>query len=138
MTAATALSLSADLQISTRRFGMLHVPSHAVVTFPDGLPGFEELHRFALLPVRDGVAWLQSIDLPALAFLLAHPERIVPGAWADTPGSWVIITLGGPTGDATANLLAPLIIDPVTRQGRQQIAADGRWSTAHPVTLDQL
>lgn len=141
MTAAAAITLAedtADLQVTTRRFGLLQVPVDAVIAFPDGLPAFEECRRFALLPVREGIAWLQSVELPALAFLLARPDRIVPGAWAELPHSWVIITLGGASGNATANLLAPLVIDPVTRQGRQQIAADDRWSTDHPVTLDQL
>ncbi|MDX2208426.1 MAG: flagellar assembly protein FliW [Gemmatimonadales bacterium] len=141
MTAAAAITLAedtTDLQVATRRFGILQVPVNAVIAFPEGLPGFEECRRFALLPVREGIAWLQSIDLQALAFLLARPDRIVPGAWSELPHSWVIITLGGPSGDATANLLAPLVIDPVARQGRQQIAADDRWATDHPVTLDQL
>lgn len=141
MTAAAAITLAedtADLQVTTRRFGLLQVPVDAVIAFPDGLPAFEECRRFALLPVREGIAWLQSVELPALAFLLARPDRIVPGAWTELPHSWVIITLGGASGNATANLLAPLVIDPVTRQGRQQIAADDRWSTDHPVTLDQL
>jgi flagellar assembly factor FliW len=34
----------------------------------------------------------------------------------------------------TANLLAPLLVDCETRQGRQLVLEGGRYSTRHPLT----
>src|SRR4051812_26017166 len=65
------------MQIQTTRFGVVTVdPSH-VMTFPQGLIGFESqpAARFALLQWGNAGAfyWLQSADDPELAFLVVDP-----------------------------------------------------------------
>ncbi|MCL4864747.1 MAG: flagellar assembly protein FliW [Gemmatimonadales bacterium] len=127
--------ISATIRVATLRFGAIEIPSTAVYTFPRGLPGFDGLDRFALLPVREGLGWLQSLEVASLAFLVAEPHRIVPGAWEGTRGAWAIITLGETPEHCTANLRAPLILNPVNRLGLQWIAADSSLSTVEPVNL---
>jgi len=117
------------------RFGTIEIPSSDIFTFPRGLPGFDGLDRFALLPIRDGLGWLQSAEVDSLAFLLAEPRKIVPGAWEGTQGAWAIITLGDTPEHCTANLRAPLILNPVNRLGVQWIASDSTLSTVEPVNL---
>jgi flagellar assembly factor FliW len=134
----TAAPLIPDLQctVETRRFGPLLVDPEALLETPEGLPGFEELRQFVLLLVRADVAWLQSAELPALAFLLVRTVRVDPTAWPEHPDAWAIVTLEPETGAATANLLAPVFIDRVAGTAQQRISADARWTTAHPVQLD--
>jgi flagellar assembly factor FliW len=134
----TAAPLIPELQLTihTTRFGPLLVDPEAVLDTPDGLPGFEDLRHFVLLPVRADLAWLQSAELPGLAFLMIRTDRVDPAAWPGHPDAWAIVTLAPETGDATANLLAPVLIDRDTRTLQQRIAADTRWTTAHPVELD--
>lgn len=134
----TAAPLIPDLQITveTKRFGPLLVDPAALLDTPEGLPGFEELRQFILLPVRADLAWLQSAELPALAFLMVRTTRVEPSAWPEHPDAWAIVTLGPDAGEVTANLLAPVLIDRTAGTAHQRIAADTRWATAHPVDLD--
>lgn len=134
MTAARPLPIE-TIDIATLRFGILRLPAEELLEFPEGIPGFEEQTRWVLLPVREGLGWLQAVDLPSLAFLVVAPERVVPGAWADAPGSWAIVTLGATPAEATANLLAPIRIDPRTRQGHQAIHPEAGFGTAQPFDL---
>lgn len=133
-----SLSKPAPVRLSTLRFGQLEIPADDVFTFPRGLPGFDGLDRFALLPIREGLGWLQSAEVDSLAFLVAAPHRIVPGAWEGTPGAWAIITLGDSPEHCTANLRAPLILNPDNRLGVQWIASDSSLSTVEPVNLLNL
>jgi flagellar assembly factor FliW len=134
----TAAPLIPDLRltIETTRFGPLLVVPEAVLETPEGLPGFEELRHFVLLPVRDDLAWLQSAELPALAFLMIRTDRVEADAWPHHADAWAIVTLEPATGHATANLLAPVLIDRATGTAHQRITTDPRWTTAHPVQLD--
>ena len=63
------------MRIESDKLGQLEVDESTVLTFPQGLLGFDEARRFALVDTHDsGVYfWLQSIDDPALAFLTAVP-----------------------------------------------------------------
>lgn len=134
----TAAPLIPDLRltINTTRFGPLLVAPEAVLETPEGLPGFEELRQFVFLAVRDDLAWLQSVELPALAFLMIRTERVDAAAWPHHPDAWAIVTLEPETGDATANLLAPVLLDRAAGTAHQRITTDPRWTTAHPVQLD--
>jgi flagellar assembly factor FliW len=132
--------------------GRVAVPAASVYTLPAGLVGFGQYTRYALVPSgREGVFWLQSLDEPSLAFVLADPFRAVPGYAADIPdpelaplgaggeGDFVVlvvVTLSGTAGvPATANLRAPLVFNVVTRRARQIVLPDDRLGTAEPIQL---
>ena len=53
----------------------LDIAPEQVIQFPEGLPGFEDLHRFGLFDQgTDAVLFtLQSLDDPAVAFTVADP-----------------------------------------------------------------
>jgi len=138
MTAAAASLGHEVAEVVTLRFGTLAVPTDELIHFPDGLPGFETSHDFVLLPVRPGLAWLQSTDIPALAFLLVEPTRVHPDAWVDDPAAWAVVTFGRTPADATANLMAPIRIDAGTRTAEQVIAASSGFTTAEPFDLAQV
>jgi len=62
--------------IKTSRFGLVELKSEDVLTFPEGLLGFQSLRQFVLLddPNDDIFAWLQSCELPSIAFPVLEPE----------------------------------------------------------------
>ncbi len=129
------------LNVPTRLFGPLTIPLESCYDFPLGLPGFPALHTFALLPAApSGLHWLQSVEEPALAFLLIAPDRLVPDFDRQPvkagPGDLLlaIVTLPVEEGaPATANLQAPLLLDPVRRTARQYILERSPWGFHHPV-----
>jgi flagellar assembly factor FliW len=138
MSAAT-LPLPIDLTFESHLFGTLTVPRHDIIAFPEGLPGFESFRRFTLLPTSAaGLYWLQSVEEPALAFLVVESRRIAPAAWPEQPGALAIVTLPAGPGPATANLQAPILVDPVRITGRQVIAPESAWGTTHAFDLSAL
>ena len=66
----------AALNVDTSRFGPVTVAEDKVIHFSKGLPGFVSQRRYILLDHdKDGhFKWLQSVDDPALAFLLTNPN----------------------------------------------------------------
>ena len=77
------------------RFGSIDYQDQDVLHFPDGLVGFSGLNRFLLLEHKPGSAfrWLQSVDDPAVAFLMADPFVYVPD-YAPMIGDGALASLG--------------------------------------------
>jgi flagellar assembly factor FliW len=67
------------IKVNTLMFGELLVPEEKIITFKDGIPGFPESKRFFILDHKDTpLKWLQSIDEPELAFIIAESNTIEP------------------------------------------------------------
>lgn len=134
------------MKIETRRFGTVKIDERTVVVLPQGLIGFPLLTRFvAIEQGRAGCfTWWQAVDDKDAAFVVVDAHAILPdydlkGLDADladlglggstSPQVLVLATVSGPTLDAvTLNLAAPVIVNPVTRQGRQVVFPDGRYA----------
>ena len=136
--AATAIAVTDTVIVETRRFGTLAVPADAMLEFPNGLPGFGEMRQFVLLPVREDLAWLQSAEHPALAFLLVRPWRVVTGAFDGDAAMWAMVAIGSDPARSSANLMAPVRIDPAAGTGEQTILTDTAWPTAVPLDLTMV
>ena len=68
------------MKIETYLFGAVEVSPEKVVTFPNGLVGFEESKRFMLAHAEGKVQptsyTLQSLDEPTLAFEIVDPTTL--------------------------------------------------------------
>ncbi|HEY4364424.1 MAG TPA: flagellar assembly protein FliW [Bryobacteraceae bacterium] len=129
----------------------------AVLTFPAGIPGFESATRFVLRepPEYAPVVSLQSIDLD-LSFL-AVPVGALDAAYSlavneedlrrlglpterqPLPGADVLclaLLCAPKTGPATANLLAPLVVNLKSRVAVQAVRSDARYSHQQPLPGD--
>ncbi len=63
------------MRIETTRFGVLEVDEDKLINLLWGLPGFEDIKRFALIEYKEGpFHWLQAVDEPTLAFVICAPE----------------------------------------------------------------
>jgi flagellar assembly factor FliW len=151
--AGTKHSRSSSFTITTRDLGQRQVDDEKIITFPYGLPGFEDCRRFVLLeyPFSSLFRCLQSTDRPEVAFVVADPLNLVAD-FKVTPGNaglmeWrqedprnikVLVILNIPPGrprDMTANLMAPLIINMRTRRGRQVVIDRPEYSCRHQVIV---
>ena len=132
--------------VGPRRFGARTVPPDRVVVFPDGLIGFRDARRFALLepdPADSPLLCLVSLDTPELGFVVCDPTTrwpdyaadlgLVGDLYRDGPVVLAIVTLPPDPRAMTVDLLAPLVIDWETRTGRQIVLDSGRYSTRHPL-----
>jgi flagellar assembly factor FliW len=63
------------MQVDTTRFGKIEIAEKELIIFPWGIPGFEELKSYVLLEYKNGpFQWLQSVEEPAVAFVVCAPD----------------------------------------------------------------
>ena len=120
---------------------------NVVIEFPAGIPGFETCRRFVLIatPELAPLGCLRALDPPEASFLTIDPRRLDPsydctlreferarlGA-GDEPLVWlVIVTVSGR--HATANLRAPVVINPRRMVGCQFIRDDSSYPVHFPI-----
>jgi flagellar assembly factor FliW len=143
--------------VETKYFGTLPCDAGSVFDFPQGLPAFEEEKAFVLIegPLRQGapLVFLQSmaraslcfVALPVVAIDQSYQLAIVPEDLEDLdldPGQQpalgaevtvlALVTFHGEP-MATANLMAPVVLNVKTRRGLQAIRRDSRYSHEHPI-----
>jgi len=138
------------LNINTNRFGVITVSSEDIVTFPEGLIGFRNHKRYVLLEPEEiaPFKWLQSVDEEWLAFVLIEPLFLVDeydieinAEFASelkllSPSDadiYVIVTVAENPQNATANLQAPIIMNPKLRIAKQVILIDSSHSIRYSI-----
>jgi flagellar assembly factor FliW len=63
------------MQVNTTRFGTIEIKESELISFPWGIPGFEHLKSYVLLEYKNGpFQWLQSVEEPAVAFVVCAPD----------------------------------------------------------------
>ena len=63
------------MQVDTTRFGIIEIEEKELIDFPWGIPGFEHLKSYVLLEYKNGpFQWLQSVEEPAVAFVVCPPD----------------------------------------------------------------
>lgn len=144
----------ATMQIETTRFGSVEVPEGHLIHLKGGLIGFPKESKFALIPHGEStlIAWLQSAVTPELAFPVVSAHGLVldypdvplegvaekAGLAGSTDDFAVLAVLCAPRGmPATVNLLAPLLINSVTRQGAQVFLEGSRFTTRELFVIPQ-
>lgn len=141
------------MQAQSTRFGRLEIPEEKTLAFPDGLLGFEECKRFALLEhaPETPFKWLQCLDDPDVAFVVLSPLEFVPGYAVELgrddvvklglkdareAAVYVLVVIPDDPSAMTANLQGPLVLNVERRVGRQVVLADGRYRTRHPILAE--
>ena len=133
------------MEVKTKANGIVNVEEKQIVTFEDGLLGFEDFKSYALIDSEyEPFIWLQSIDKAELAFLLVDPFLIYPKYEADIDDSalryikisspediivMTIVTVPNDGSAITANFLGPLVINRKNNQCVQVVLNDARWTT---------
>ncbi len=66
------------MRILTPRFGELNIPEDTIITFPEGLPGFDS-KRWVVFSREETpmIEWLQSIDEPEIALMVMDPVDLL-------------------------------------------------------------
>ena len=139
------------MKILTSRFGEIEVEDSAVVDMPAGVIGFPGRQRYVIIrhSPESPFYWFQAVDQSDLAFVIVDPKVFMPDYEVPMPkallealnvespdqlGVFVIITIPEGRPDAmTANLLGPLVVNPVAKLARQIVLDDRRYSHRHPI-----
>jgi flagellar assembly factor FliW len=136
--------------IKTVNFGELEVPEDKIITFKEGLPGFPQIHRFAVLEKDElkPFQYLQALDDPPIALFVINPFVIDPTYEFRLTESdmeevssknsaelavYAVATIPDDPSRATINLMAPIVINDRDRCGKQVILHESKYSVRHPL-----
>jgi flagellar assembly factor FliW len=128
------------------RFGAFAVDPASVVQFAHGLPGFERCRRFVVLSDARLAPFtaLHGLDAPGPTFLTLDPRGLVADyavalgprerarldAGAEEPLLWLAIVHVDETA-LTANLRAPIVINPRRMIGLQIVGDESPYAADH-------
>lgn len=140
------------MRVKTKAYGEIDVDERQKVHFPAGLLGFEKFEDYVLLDSpQKPFFYLQSMDVPDLAFILIDPFLFRPDYSIDVSDEslgeigvskpeealvFSIVTVPQEGGSATANLMGPLIVNKANRLGMQAVLADPRWRVKHDIMAE--
>jgi flagellar assembly factor FliW len=141
--------------IETPHFGPIEYTEDKVLDFPFGIPAFEVEKRFLALerPETAPVIFLQSLSRPDLVFMTLPVSLVEPGYRGGMSPEDLealdlevdrqphegqeVLTLVVITVDedrvATANLMAPVVVNLSTRHALQSVQPDSGYSPRHPL-----
>ena len=124
------------MNIQTKFLGEVTIQEQAIITFPEGIPGFQEEKQFALIPLNEASPFLvlQSIHTQKVGFMVATPYAFKKDYAFDLQQSDVekleieraedvlvygILTLKDTLLQSTINLLAPIVINEKKQLAKQ-------------------
>ena len=129
--------------VKTAMFGEQSVNPDTAITFPSGLPGFENCKQFKLFHQEGSdpvVYWLQSLDQPEVVFSVADPtlfgihfdfvlsdreeELLGPAAMEDILVLILLFKQGEGEAGVQGAIKSPLVINVKTQKGLQKQLQD--------------
>jgi flagellar assembly factor FliW len=135
------------ITLETTRFGAITFEPEDVLTFPQGMAGFESRTEYVLIEHSPDspYQWLQSAESGDLAFLIVEPTVFFPEYAPEMPSRaaeeleldestpvvvYTVVTIPrGRPRDMTLNLAGPIVVNVQSRKAKQVIL-DG---DEHPV-----
>ena len=138
--------------IKTKCFGEIDIAEEKVITFDQGLLGFEEYKQYTILydveSKEDSISWLQSIDEPGLALPIINPLLVktdynpmvedallesLEGISDENMAIFLVMTVPSDLTKMSVNLKAPLVINSDTKKGIQVIVENQDYTVKHSV-----
>jgi len=138
------------LNVSTQKLGDLLIKKDNIITFREGLFGFENLKEFVIINIEEcrPFEWLVSVENPEITFPIINPmpfftdyqpiQQIEDLAALEakdpkTIETFCVVTLGGKPENATVNLKGPLLINMQSKIGKQFVLLEDYYSLNHPL-----
>lgn len=144
------------MRIDTKAYGEIEIDEIQIIEFPEGIMGFPEYNKFALIDSaktsetqpESPFKWLQSLDDKNLAFIIIDPalfyENYLPKCSPDELKKIgiqdiknaviiTIVTIPEDPGKMTANLQGPILINKKNRLAIQAISVDDNHLVREPI-----
>ena len=142
--------------VQTKHFGEIDLSENKIITFDNGIMGFEEYKRYTILydsskeeeGRRPAISWLQCLDLKELALPVINPILVKPDynpyvedellnglgeLTEENLAIFLTMTIPSDITKMTSNLKAPIVINADTRKGCQIIAENPDYAVRYPV-----
>jgi len=139
------------MKIETREWGTLEMDERAVVHFPEGLLGFEDLHRFVFIDAEEfrPFVWFLSVEKPEIGFAVAEPHYFSAGPYdiplsvgdedllelaeGDSIALFVVVSISDGGGEITGNLKGPIVFNTRNRLAKQLVVYGSAYSVRQPI-----
>jgi len=144
------------MKIKTTRFGEICIEKGKIIHMPYGMLGFPDTRQYVMFRHKPDSPffWYQSIDDPALAFVITSPFFLASDYHVDVNQvlnemSWenpldehleLYVVVNIPKGSPekmTANLVGPILINNRFHQAVQIVISDTSYSHKHPIIEQQ-
>ncbi len=116
------------MEINSSRFGTVEIDEQSIIGFPDGLPGFEGMTKYAIIRCdqTEPIQWLQSVDDADISIPIINPFIIKPDYEIEVNDDELdhikthseedmivlnVMVLPDDLSQMTINLMAPLLIN---------------------------
>lgn len=141
------------MKAMTKYFGEVDIAEDKVLDFPNGIIGFENLHKFAIIYDIDrgeeaNVSYLQSLEEPLLVLPVMNPlvvldqynpmvedEFLEPLGMPKEDELLVLLAMTVPSDltKMTVNMKAPFVINTRLRKGAQIIVENTDYQIRFPI-----
>ena len=136
--------------IDTKYFGKVEINEEKIIYFPKGIPAFEKVKEYILLPFSENNIYycLQSVKHPDIAFIVVQPWAFFTDYSVDITEEdleelsikkqeevqvYNIVTIPHDPKEMTVNLMAPIIINTSNLRGKQIVMNESEYGTKHPL-----
>ncbi|SHH83402.1 flagellar assembly protein FliW [Clostridium grantii] len=134
--------------IKSRFLGNLEIDESKIVTFEEGILGFEDIKEYCIVPMpeKEDFYLLQSIEDENISFIIIKPwdffkqyeinlqeEHLQTVDIEDASQVAIYSILSLSQLDITANLLAPVVINADTNKGAQIVLHSSTYKTKHSI-----
>ncbi len=138
------------MKISTKYFSDISYSKDEIITFKNGLFGFEDYKNYILIRFEndsDSLICLQSIDEANIAFIMINPYNFIKDYKASLTNEdlkdveaksiaellvYNVCVVQDDILKSTANLKCPIIVNPKTRNAKQVIIEDSEYPFKFP------
>lgn len=135
--------------LHTTNFGDIEINDENIISFEEGLPGFESLNRFIIINNEGDnspFSWLQSVENGDLAFVIMNPlvflkdytvtidDFMVNSLEIEKPEDvmiYSVVVIPEEVSEISANLKAPIIINTKNKKGKQVILDNSEYHVRH-------
>lgn len=141
------------MKIDTRLFGEIEIADDKVITFENGIIGFPDLKKFALIHDEEegkgaGIRFLQSLDEPGFAMPVMDPlivkpdydpevndELLASAGKVTEDNILVLVTVSVPNDlkKMSVNLQGPFVINVEEHKACQVIIEGGEYPVKFPI-----
>ena len=142
--------------VQTKHFGEIDLAEEKIITFDNGIMGFEEYKKYTILydcekeaeGKRPAISWLQCLELKELALPIINPilvkedynpvveDELLKGLGElneENLAMFLTLTVPADITKMTCNLKAPIVINADTMKGCQMVAENADYEVRFPV-----
>jgi flagellar assembly factor FliW len=138
------------MRLYTKNYGIKEYDESEIITFPKGIPGFENLTKFIIFPIEGNPVFnvMHSIEDLAIGLIVVSPFYVMKEYEFKLEDEYInelkiqkesdvlvvnTVCLNKEMKKMTANLKAPIVININSKIGEQLILDNDKYLIKHPI-----